>query len=121
MLVSNGRPMKRVDDTFPALLDGFQLETLESCTESVYAVSSRFALIYFNPAYVYFAEDNDGVSSVERFPLGANLLDAIGGPARSFLSESAWQRSSSAASRGAPNIPARAAAITANITSASIR
>ena len=80
--------MRRYDPGFPSQLEGFSLETLERDKHSIFAVSRSFDLVYVNPTYCNFWEENGGTPALEaRSPIGTNLLDAIVGVARSFYRE----------------------------------
>jgi hypothetical protein len=75
----------RIREGFGALLQGFDLATLENDQHSVFGLSAEFELIYFNPAYGRFSDRNGGVGPA--FPLGTNLLDVIKGPMRALYQE----------------------------------
>lgn len=80
--------MERCIDGFASTLVGFTLETLEADPSPIFAISKRCEIVYFNPAYRVFAERNDAAATVlKRFPIGSNVLDAIGGDARERYAE----------------------------------
>ena len=80
--------MSRYAPTFPTLLDGFSLESLERDRHSIFALSPGFDVIYVNPAYCAFWEANGGTPGFDtRSPIGVNLFDAIAGVTRSFYRE----------------------------------
>lgn len=74
-----------MDPAFPAFLEGFKLESLESSSSVIYATDSELRLIYFNPSWFAFARDNGGEPAIStRFPLFTPLMDAILGPLKQF-------------------------------------
>ena len=80
--------MNRFQEDFPALLSGFNLETLESHPSSIFGLSSDLTLNYFNPAWFQFAAENDGEPAIsERFGLGTYIGNAIDGTARDYYLE----------------------------------
>jgi hypothetical protein len=79
---------ERCVEGFRSQLAGFELETLERDPHSVFALSTKLALVYFNPAYLQFSAENGGQPGVTaRFPVGTSVLDAIGGPMKGFYEE----------------------------------
>jgi len=77
--------MKRFQEDFPTLLSGFNLETLESHSSSIFGLSSDLTLNYFNPAWFQFAMENNGEPAIsERFGLGTYVGNAIDGTARDY-------------------------------------
>lgn len=72
----------RFQREFRDLLRDFDFDMLERDPHSVFAVSPTFSLVYFNPAWREFAGQNQGGAVVSKFPLGANLLDALGAELR---------------------------------------
>jgi hypothetical protein len=76
--------MQRWAEGFASSLVGFTLQTLEADSSPIFAISDRFELLYFNPAYRAFAEHNDiGGAVLARYPVGSDILPAIAGDARS--------------------------------------
>ncbi|NQU38585.1 MAG: hypothetical protein HQ523_01395 [Lentisphaerae bacterium] len=79
--------MDRYEKGFPALLDGFDLETLERDPHSIFALSPDLWLIYLNPAWFVFAKENSGNPGIsERFAIGTPVLSAISATLRPFYS-----------------------------------
>ena len=84
--------MKRFHDDFPALLNGFNLETLENDPNSIFGLSSDLTFNYLNPAWFNFSEENEGEPAIsERFGLGTHIGDALSGTAREYYLD-AFQR-----------------------------
>lgn len=82
------RLMKRLDDNFLSMLDGFQLETLEGEPNPVYGLSADRTLSYLNPGWFIFARENGGEPAIsERFGIGTFIGDAMAGKARGFYLE----------------------------------
>lgn len=79
--------MQRWAEGFDSTLAGFSLQTLEAEASPIYAISSRYELVYYNLAYRSFAERNQAVAVLERFPIGSDIRNAIGGPARKHHEE----------------------------------
>jgi hypothetical protein len=76
--------MQRWTEGFASRLVGFTLQTLEADPSPIFAISERYELMYFNPAYEAFAARNDNGSAVlSRYPIGSDILGAITGDARS--------------------------------------
>jgi hypothetical protein len=77
--------MMRYCDDFPALLDGFKLETLEADPNSIFGLSKDLLLIYMNPGWFDFARANAGEPAIsERFTVGENVADSMTGEARDY-------------------------------------
>jgi hypothetical protein len=68
--------------TFGPALKHHELQDLERQAATIIGVQPDFTLAYLNPAYFRFAEENDLGSAIERWGIGANLLDAISEPLR---------------------------------------
>ena len=84
--------MQRFTAQFPSLLEGFALETLEAHPHPTYALSPELSLIYLNPAWFRFAEENAGEPAIStRFGIGTPVGAAIAAPLREFYS-GAYQR-----------------------------
>ena len=84
--------MIRFNPEFPSLLEGFELETLEAHPHSTYALSRELSLIYLNPAWFRFAEENGGEPAIsKRFGVGTAAGAAIPESLREFYSD-AYQR-----------------------------
>ena len=72
--------MKRFSDDFPFQLMGLDFQTLEDSKHSIYGVDKDLNLIYINPAWMKFAEENGSASDVlKKYPLGSPMINAIGG------------------------------------------
>ncbi|SNB46229.1 hypothetical protein [Geobacter sp. DSM 9736] len=77
--------VKRYHESFPAILDIFNLETLEKDPHSIYGLGEDMTLHYLNPGWFRFAEENGGEPAIsERFKIGTSILDAISGPLKDF-------------------------------------
>jgi len=80
--------MRRFREDFPSLLNSFNLTTLESDRNAIYALSSELALIYLNPAWFEFARQNEGEPGIsEKYLLGTHIGDAMAGTAREYYLE----------------------------------
>jgi len=80
--------MQRWADGFGSSLVGFTLQTLEADPSPIFAISKRCELSYYNPAYQSFAERHDADGTVlTNYPVGSNILRAIGGDARQRYEE----------------------------------
>jgi hypothetical protein len=66
------------------LLQTFEFEAIQKSPNVCYCLDAEFKLLYVNQAYLSFAEHNQGDEIPERFSVGSNLLDAIGGPLKEF-------------------------------------
>lgn len=69
-----------------ALAD-FDPATLAQADDVAYVVSADLRLTYLNPAWFRFAHDNGGDSVLERFGVGACVIDGISGPLRDFYAD----------------------------------
>lgn len=67
----------RYQRNFPELLEGVPFDTLEEHPSAVYALSDSGRIIYVNPAYLRFAEQNGVPDLLERFPLGTPVTDFV--------------------------------------------
>jgi hypothetical protein len=77
--------VKRIDDAFRSLLDGFDLEPLEADPNAVYGLSGDRTLSYLNPSWFAFAKANGGEPAIsERFGIGTYIGDAMAGDAREY-------------------------------------
>lgn len=75
----------RITPGFAAVLDKFDLSTLENEPGAVYALDQELRLCYFNPAWFEFAAQNMGEPAIStRFGLGTTLQHAISGPLQNF-------------------------------------
>ncbi len=84
--------MDRYEKGFPSLLEGFDLDTLERDPHSIFALSPGLLLIYLNPAWFVFADENHGNPDItERFTIGTPVLSAISAALRPFYG-SAYRR-----------------------------
>jgi hypothetical protein len=80
--------MKRFHDDFPELLKGFNLDTLEREPNPVYGLAADLTLVYLNPGWFVFAEENGGEPAIsECFSLGTHIGSAMAGPAREYYLE----------------------------------
>lgn len=74
------KKLERYLPNFKEKLKEIDFETLEKDPHSIYAVDEDFRLIYFNEAYIRFAEENNGEPHISNnFLLGTSILDAITG------------------------------------------
>lgn len=72
--------MERYKEDFASKLKGFDLETLENSRYSIYALSKDMELIYFNPAWIRFAQENDVDRDVlNKFSLGTAIPKVLKG------------------------------------------
>lgn len=78
--------MTRWAEGFDSTLVGFSLQTLELDPSPIYAVTGRCQLLYYNPAYQAFAQENSS-AVLERYPIGSDVLGAIEGEARARYQE----------------------------------
>ncbi|MES2732302.1 MAG: hypothetical protein V4714_11150 [Bacteroidota bacterium] len=77
--------MKRYENGFPRQLQGIDFSTLEESAQSVFGLSPELTLNYFNQAWMNFSNNNGGEPGIStRFPLGANLKQAISGEIADF-------------------------------------
>ena len=77
--------MEQYVHDFPEMLSGVDFQTLEREPQSIYALSDQFKLIYLNPAWFRFAQENDGEPAIsQRFPIGSDFTQAISDPLRTF-------------------------------------
>ena len=78
----------RYVSTFKENLAGFDFETLENSAESIFALSSDLALIYFNQSYLKFADENSSTISIpESSPIGTKLDKIVPEVLYSFYSK----------------------------------
>ncbi len=72
--------MKRYTEDFSSKLLDLDFGTLENSESSIYALSEDLNLIYFNPAFIKFSEEN-GVSEkiLEKYSLGTSFTKAVNG------------------------------------------
>jgi hypothetical protein len=72
--------MKRYINDFPTKLTGIEFKTLENSKYSIYGLSEELNLIYVNPAWVNFAQENGGNDTLlENLPLGAPITQTFYG------------------------------------------
>ncbi len=72
--------MKRYNEDFRSKLIGIDFVTLENSKNSIYALSKELNLIYFNPAFIHFAKENDiGKNIFDKYPLGTPIIKALRG------------------------------------------
>ena len=72
--------MKRYIDGFPTKLNGIDFNTLENSKYSIYGLSEELNLIYVNPAWIHFAQENGGNDTLlENLPLGTPITKAFYG------------------------------------------
>jgi len=72
--------MERYCKDFPSKLSGIDFNTLEESKDSVYGLSKELNLIYFNPGWIFFAEENGAEERIlKEFPLGTPFIKAIDG------------------------------------------
>jgi hypothetical protein len=77
--------MKRFYEDFHVLLNGFNFETLENDSNSIFGLSTDLTFNYLNPAWFSFSEKNEGEPAIsERFGLGTHIGDALSGSARDY-------------------------------------
>lgn len=70
--------MKRYIEGFPSKLKGIDFKTLEDSNHSIYGLSKELNLIYVNPGWIHFAEENGGKDIVlKKYPLGAPIAKAL--------------------------------------------
>lgn len=70
MTVGQGA-MKRFQDDFTDLLNGFNLDTLENDPNSIYGLSKQLTSNYLNPGWFDFARENEGEPSAGRSCVGS--------------------------------------------------
>jgi len=72
--------MKRFKKDFASKLVGIDFETLEKNNNSIFGLSKDLKLIYFNPSWIGFAEENDPSESLlKKHPLGTSIEKSISG------------------------------------------
>lgn len=72
--------MVRYRPDFPSKLKGIDFKTLENNPQSVYGLSKNLELVYINPGWIRFANENGGgENTLNDFPLGTSIIKAIGG------------------------------------------
>ena len=70
--------MNRYTEDFRLNLIGFDFDTLENSSEIIYALSDDLKLIYFNPSWVKFADENNGNPEItDNFPLGTSIQSVL--------------------------------------------
>jgi hypothetical protein len=65
-------------------LPGFDRGRLERSPNTCYALDSRLAISYYNPAYLRFAKENGGADFEARFGIGTFIGVAISGPLHDY-------------------------------------
>lgn len=77
--------MNRYEPSFLTKLSGFDFETLESSSHSIFGLSKDLRLIYFNHAWFEFAKNNNGEPGISNyFPLGTPFELSVSGVLRDF-------------------------------------
>jgi hypothetical protein len=77
--------MKRFEETFKAILAGFDFEALESSPNTIFAVSDKLKFIYFNMAWFKFSRVNGGDPGISaRFTVGTSFESAISDIAKDY-------------------------------------
>ena len=72
--------MKRYINNFPTKLNGIDFKTLENSKYSIYGLSEELNLIYVNPAWIHFAQENGGNDTLlENLPLGSSVIKTFYG------------------------------------------
>ncbi len=72
--------MERFKEDFPTKLKGIDFQTLENSKDSVFGLSKDLKLIYFNPGWILFAEENGSSERVlKEFPLDTPIAKALRG------------------------------------------
>ena len=72
--------MERYIKDFETKLLGIDFQTIENSSHSIFGLSKKLELIYFNRAWLAFAKANNGEPDISRrFPLGTPLQEAISG------------------------------------------
>lgn len=70
----------RYTNSFIDQLYKIDFETIEKSAHSIYAISNKFELIYFNQAWFNFAEQNNGEPHIStKYTIGTNIFEGIKG------------------------------------------
>jgi hypothetical protein len=77
-----------MDAPFPEFLAAFDRAALERQRGAVVALDPELVMVWANPAWARFADDNGAPDLTRRFPLGASYLDGIGEALRWFYDRS---------------------------------
>jgi hypothetical protein len=62
--------MERFKEDFPSKIEGIDFKSLENSNHTIFGLSKELNLIYFNPAYVLFAQKNGFEGNIiNKFPI----------------------------------------------------
>lgn len=73
-----------INQSFRTQMRPFNLACLEYANDVIYAIDGDFHLQYFNPAWIKFAQQNNGTETLNRFSLGSSVLASIPKTLKSF-------------------------------------
>ena len=70
--------LKRYNQDFPSKLIALDFETLEKSSHSIYGLSKDLELIYINPGWIRFANENGGgISTLNEYPIGTSIINTM--------------------------------------------
>jgi hypothetical protein len=74
-----------IDPDFKKQISHMDIEYMSDSQDTICIVDNDLRLVGYNDAWINFANNNNGESALQQFPLGANISDAGEEPIKSYI------------------------------------